>query len=164
MDSLYAFPGLILAIAITAVLGPSILNIIIAISVLYIPTYYRIVRGQTLTVKEEVYVEAARSIGAKRGEILWRYIFPNVIPSVAIIFSVNVADAILTGAGLSFLGLGLPPTVADWGIDLARGQRFIQTAPWMITFPGLAIMLVVLSFTLMGEGLSEIFNPKLRDR
>ena len=164
MDSLYAFPGLILAIAIAAVLGPSILNIIIAISVLYIPTYYRIVRGQTMTVKEEVYVEAAKSIGSTRNEILWRYIFPNVIPSVAIIFSVNVADAILTGAGLSFLGLGLPPTIADWGIDLSRGQRFIQTAPWMITFPGLAIMLVVLSFTLMGEGITEIYNPKLRDR
>jgi peptide/nickel transport system permease protein len=164
MDSLYAFPGLILAIAITAVLGPSMLNIIIAIAVLYIPTYYRIVRGQTLTVKEEVYIEAARSIGARRWDILWRYIFPNVIPSVAIIFSVNVADAILTGAGLSFLGLGLPPTMADWGIDLARGQRFIQSAWWMITFPGLAILLVVLSFTLMGEGLTEIFNPKLRDR
>ena len=164
MDSLYAFPGLILAIAITAVLGPSILNIIVAISVLYIPTYYRIVRGQTLSVKEAVYVEAARSIGSKRSEILRRYVFPNVIPSVAIIFSVNVADAILTGAGLSFLGLGLPPTIADWGIDLARGQRFIQNAWWMITFPGLAILLVVLSFTLMGEGLTEIFNPKLRER
>jgi peptide/nickel transport system permease protein len=164
MDSLYAFPGLILAIAITAVLGPSILNVIVAIAVLYIPTYYRIVRGQTLSVKEEVYVEAARSIGARSREILQRYIFPNVIPSVAIIFSVNVADAILTGAGLSFLGLGLPPTIADWGIDLARGQRFIQNAWWMITFPGLTILLVVLAFTLMGEGLTEIFNPKLRER
>ncbi|MGA2490863.1 MAG: ABC transporter permease [Anaerolineales bacterium] len=164
MDSLYAFPGLILAIAITAVLGPSMLNIIIAISVLYIPTYYRIVRGQTLSVKEEVYIEAAKSLGTRSLEILRRYIFPNVIPSVAIIFSVNVADAILTGAGLSFLGLGLPPTIADWGIDVARGQRFIQTAWWMITFPGLAIMLVVLAFTLMGEGLMEISNPKLRDR
>jgi peptide/nickel transport system permease protein len=164
MDSLYAFPGLILAIAITAVLGPSVLNVIVAIAVLYIPTYYRIVRGQTFTVKEEIYVEAARSIGARNLEILRRYIFPNVIPSVAIIFSVNVADAILTGAGLSFLGLGLPPTIADWGIDLARGQRFIQTAWWLITFPGFTIMLVVLAFTLMGEGLMEIFNPKLRDR
>jgi peptide/nickel transport system permease protein len=164
MDSLYAFPGLILAIAITAVLGPSIFNVIVAISVLYIPTYYRIVRGQTLSVKEEVYVEAAKSIGARSLEILRSYIFPNVIPSVAIIFSVNVADAILTGAGLSFLGLGLPPTIADWGIDVARGQRFIQTAWWMITFPGLAILLVVLAFSMMGEGLTEIFNPKLRDR
>jgi peptide/nickel transport system permease protein len=164
MDSLYAFPGLILAIAITAVLGPSVLNVIVAIAVLYIPTYYRIVRGQTFSVKEEIYVEAARSIGARSLEILRRYIFPNVIPSVAIIFSVNVADAILTGAGLSFLGLGLPPTIADWGIDLARGQRFIQTAWWLITFPGFTIMLVVLAFTLMGEGLMEIFNPKLRER
>jgi peptide/nickel transport system permease protein len=164
MDSMYAFPGLILAIAITAVLGPSVLNVIVAIAVLYIPTYYRIVRGQTLSVKEEVYIEAAKSIGARSLEILRYYIFPNVIPSVAIIFSVNVADAILTGAGLSFLGLGLPPTIADWGIDLARGQRFIQTAWWLITFPGLAIMLVVLAFSMMGESLTEIFNPKLRER
>lgn len=163
MDSMYAFPGLILAIAITAVLGPSILNVIVAISVLYVPTYYRIVRGQTLSVKEEVYVEAARSIGARAGSVLRRYIFPNVVPSVSIIFSVNVADAILTGAGLSFLGLGLPPSTADWGIDVARGQEFIQSAWWMITFPGLAIMLVVLAFTMLGEGLTEILNPKLRD-
>lgn len=164
MDSLYAFPGLILAIAITAVLGPSIFNVIVAIAVLYVPTYYRIVRGQTLSVKEEVYVEAAKSIGARSVEILQKYIFPNVIPSVAIIFSVNVADAILTGAGLSFLGLGLPPTIADWGIDVARGQRFIQTGWWMITYPGLAIIAVVLAFSMMGEGLTEIFNPRLRER
>jgi len=164
MDSLYAFPGLILAIAITAVLGPSIFNVIVAIAVLYIPTYFRIVRGQTLSVKESLYVEAARSLGAKARVILSRYVYPNVIPSVAIIFSVNVADAILTGAGLSFLGLGLPPTTPDWGIDLARGQETIQTAWWLITFPGVAVMLVVLAFTMMGEGLMEIFNPKLRER
>ncbi|MDF1596452.1 MAG: ABC transporter permease [Acidimicrobiia bacterium] len=164
MDSIYAFPGLILAIAITAVLGPSIFNIIVAIAVLYIPTYYRIVRGQTLQSKEELYVEAARSLGAKSKVILTRYIFPNVIPSVAVIFSVNVADAILTGAGLSFLGLGLPPSTPDWGIDLARGQEFIRSAWWLITFPGLAVMLIVLAFTMMGEGLVEIFNPKLRER
>ncbi len=164
MDSLYAFPGLILAIAITAVLGPSIFNVIVAIAVVYVPTYYRIVRGQTLSVKEELYVEAARSLGARSREILRRYIYPNVIPSVAIIFSVNVADAILTGAGLSFLGLGLPPDTPDWGIDLARGQENIQNAWWLITFPGLAVMSVVLAFTMMGEGLMEIFNPKLRDR
>jgi peptide/nickel transport system permease protein len=164
MDSLYAFPGLILAIAITAVLGPSIFNVIVAIAVLYIPTYYRIVRGQTLSAKEELYVEAAKSLGAKARVILRRYIYPNVIPSVAIIFSVNVADAILTGAALSFLGLGLPPTTPDWGIDLARGQETIQRAWWLITFPGFAVMLVVLAFTMMGEGLMEIFNPKLRER
>ncbi len=164
MDSLYAFPGLILAIAITAVLGPSIFNVIVAIAVVYVPTYYRIVRGQALSVKEELYVEAARSLGATNRDILRRYVYPNVIPSVAIIFSVNVADAILTGAGLSFLGLGLPPDTPDWGIDLARGQENIQNAWWLITFPGLAVMSVVLAFTMMGEGLMEIFNPKLRDR
>jgi peptide/nickel transport system permease protein len=162
MDSLYAFPGLILAIAIAAVLGPSIVNVIVAIAVLYIPTYYRIVRGQTLSTKEGLHVEAARSIGATKTSILRRYIFPLVIPSVAIIFSVNIADAILTGAALSFLGLGLPPTTPDWGIDLARGQEFIQRAWWLITFPGIAVMLVVLAFTMLGEGLMEIFNPKLR--
>ena len=162
MDSLYAFPGLILAIAIAAVLGPSIFNIIVAIGVLYIPTYYRIVRGQTLSTKEGLHVEAAKSIGATKTSILRRYIFPLVIPSVAIIFSVNIADAILTGAALSFLGLGLPPTTPDWGIDLARGQEFIQRAWWLITFPGIAVMLVVLAFTMLGEGLTEIFNPKLR--
>ncbi len=164
MDSLYAFPGLILAIAITAVLGPSVFNVIVAIAVLYVPTYYRIVRGQTQAAKEDLYVEAARSIGAKSSAVLRRYIYPNVIPSVAIIFSVNIADAILTGAGLSFLGLGLPPSTADWGIDIARGQQFIGTAWWLTTFPGMAIMLIVLSFTMMGEGLMEIFNPKLRER
>jgi peptide/nickel transport system permease protein len=162
MDSLYAFPGLILAIAIAAVLGPSIVNVIVAIAVLYIPTYYRIVRGQTLSTKEGLHVEAARSIGATKTSIMRRYIFPLVIPSVAIIFSVNIADAILTGAALSFLGLGLPPTTPDWGIDLARGQEFIQRAWWLITFPGIAVMLVVLAFTMLGEGLMEIFNPKLR--
>jgi peptide/nickel transport system permease protein len=164
MDSLYAFPGLILAIAIAAVLGPSILNVIVAIAVLYVPTYFRIVRGQTLAAKEDLYVEAARSIGATTPSIIGRYISPNIVPSVAIIFSVNVADGILTGAGLSFLGLGLPPDIPDWGIDLARGQESIQSAWWLITFPGLAVMLVVLSFTMMGEGLVEIFNPKLRER
>jgi peptide/nickel transport system permease protein len=162
MDSLYAFPGLILAIAIAAVLGPSIINTIVAIAVLYIPTYYRIVRGQTLSTKEGLHVEAARSLGATKVSIMRRYIFPLVIPSVAIIFSVNIADAILTGAALSFLGLGLPPTTPDWGIDLARGQEFIQRAWWLITFPGIAVMLVVLAFTMLGEGLMEIFNPKLR--
>ena len=164
MDSMYAFPGLILAIAITAVLGPSVLNVVVAISVLYIPTYYRIVCGQTMSVKEELYVEAARSIGARVGQVVRKYVFPNVIPSVAIIFSVNVADAILTGAALSFLGLGLPPSIPDWGADLNQGREAIQNAWWLSTFPGLAIMIVVLTFTMLGEGLMEIFNPKLRER
>lgn len=163
MDSLYSFPGLILAIAITAVLGPGLFNVIIAIAVLYIPTYYRIVRGQTMAVKEELYVEAAFSLGVPTPTLMLRYIFPNVIPSVFVIFSVNVADAILTEAGLSFLGLGLPPDTPDWGIDLAAGQDLLRTAWWLVTFPGLMIVVVVLGFSMLGESLSEILNPRLRE-
>lgn len=164
MDSMYSFPGLILAIAIAAVLGAGIGNIIVAIAVLYVPTYFRIVRGQTLAVKQELYVEAARSLGAKAGTILWKYIFPNVIPSVVIIFSVNVADAILTEAGLSFLGLGLPPDTPDWGIDLARGQDYLRRAWWLITAPGVMVSLVTLAFSMFGESLAEILNPRLAEK
>ncbi len=164
MDSLYSFPGLILAIAIAAVLGAGIGNIIVSIAVLYIPTYYRIVRGQTLGIKKELYVEAARSIGTPWLKILSKYIFPNVIPSIVIIFSINVGDAILTEAGLSFLGFGLPPNTPDWGIDLARGQDYVRRAWWLITYPGLMVTLVTLSFSMLGESLSEILNPKLSDR
>jgi peptide/nickel transport system permease protein len=163
MDSMYTFPGLILAIAIAAVLGAGIGNIIVAIAILYIPTYFRIVRGQTLMVKQELYVEAARSLGAKPFTILWKYIFPNVFPSVVIIFSVNVADAILTEAGLSFLGLGLPPNIPDWGIDIARGKNYLRGAWWLITCPGLMVTLVTLSFSMLGESLSEILNPRLAE-
>lgn len=163
MDALYSFPGLILAIAIAAVLGPGIGNIIISISVLYIPTYFRIVRGQVLSIREELYIEAARSLGAKPHTILFKYIFPNVIPSIVIIFSVNVADAILTEAGLSFLGLGLPPDTPDWGIDLARGQDYLRRAWWLITFPGVMVTTVTLAFSMLGESLSEIMNPRLAE-
>jgi peptide/nickel transport system permease protein len=161
MDSLYSFPGLILAIAIAAVLSPGIGNIILAIAVIYIPTYFRIVRGQTMSIKEELYVEAARGLGASRTSILALYIFPNVLSSVVVIFSVNVADAILTGAGLSFIGLGLPETIPDWGVDLARGQEHLRSAWWLVTFPGLAIAMLTLAFSLMGESISEILNPRL---
>ena len=164
MDSLYSFPGLILAISIAAVLGPGIGNIIVSIAVLYVPTYFRIVRGQTLQVKEELYVEAARSLGTSWFTILRKYIFPNVIPSVVIIFSVNVGDAILTEAGLSFLGFGLPPDTPDWGIDLARGQDYLRRAWWLITYPGLMVTMVTLSFSMLGESLSEILNPRLAER
>ena len=164
MDSLYAFPGLLLAIAMATMLGPGLLNVAVAISVIYIPTFFRVVRGQVLSVKEELYVEAAYSLGAKSWEILTRYIFPNVIASVVVVFSLNVADAILTEAGLSFIGLGLPPDVPDWGYDLSKGHQFIVAGRWwMITFPGILISLVAVGFSLLGEGLSEILNPRLSD-
>ena len=162
MDSIYSFPGLLLAIALAAMLGPGLLNVAIAISVIYIPTFFRVVRGQVLSIKEELYVEAARSLGAKQVTILARYIFPNVIPSVVVVFSLNIADAILTAAGLSFIGLGLPPDIPDWGSDLSRGHAFLVAGHWwMITFPGIMITLVAAGFSLLGEGLSEILNPRL---
>ena len=124
---------------------------------------FRIVRGQTLTVKNELYVKAAHSLGARPLNILAKYIFPNVLPSVVIIFSVNVADAILTEAGLSFIGLGLPPDTPDWGIDLARGQDYLRRAWWLITFPGAMVSMVTLAFSMLGESLSEILNPRLSE-
>ena len=174
MDSVYSFPGLILAIAMTAMLGPGVLNMAVAISVVYVPTYFRVVRGQTLSVKEDLYVEAARSLVvanlrlvvkiAPGRTILWRYIFPNVIPSIVVVFSMNIADAILTEAGLSFLGLGIDPSTPDWGYDLSKGRAFLPSGYWwIITFPGMMIALVTLGFALLGEGLNEILNPRLAE-
>ncbi|MCP4687540.1 MAG: ABC transporter permease, partial [Desulfobacterales bacterium] len=118
MDSVYSFPGLILAIAFAAMLGPGIISITLAVAVIYIPTYFRLVRGQTLTIKEELYVEAARAIGTPGHVILRKYIFPNVIATTAVVFTMNVGDAIMIEAALTYLGLGLPPSVVDWGMDL----------------------------------------------
>ena len=165
MDSVYSFPGLILAIAFAAMLGPGVVNITLAVAVIYIPTYFRLVRGQTLTIKEEVYVEAARAIGARRWTIIGRYIFPNVIATVVVVFSLNIADAIMTEAALSYIGLGLPAGIPDWGMDLAMGKKFLPSGTWwMITFPGLMIMILALGFTMLGEGLAEILNPRLLEK
>jgi peptide/nickel transport system permease protein len=165
MDSVYSFPGLILAIAFAAMLGPGVINITLAVAVVYIPTYFRLVRGQTLSIKEEVYVEAARAIGARRGTILGRYVFPNVIATVVVVLSLNIADAIMTEAALSYIGLGLPAGIPDWGMDLSMGKKFLPSGIWwMITFPGLMIMLLALGFTMLGEGLAEILNPRLLER
>jgi len=165
MDSVYSFPGLILAIAFAAMLGPGVVNITLAVAVVYIPTYFRLVRGQTLSIKEEVYVEAARAIGARRSTILGKYVFPNVIATVVVVFSLNIADAIMTEAALSYIGLGLPAGIPDWGMDLSQGKKFLPSGVWwMITFPGLMIMLLALGFTMLGEGLAEILNPRLLER
>jgi peptide/nickel transport system permease protein len=162
LDSIYSFPGLLLAVALAAMLGPSLINVTIAISVVYVPTFFRIVRGQVLSIKENTYIEAARSIGARPHTILFSYIFPNVMPSVVVLFSLNIADAILTSAGLTFIGLGLPPDIPDWGYDLNKGHQYVVAGHWwMITFPGIMITLVAAGFSLLGEGLSEILNPRL---
>jgi peptide/nickel transport system permease protein len=164
MDSIYSFPGLILAIALAALLGAGVMNMSIAIAVVYVPIFFRLVRGQVLSIKEELYVEAARSLGATGRTILWRYIFPNVIPSIVVVFSLNIADAIITEAGLAFIGLGVDPSRPDWGYDIYRGRsELVGGRWWLVTFPGLAIALVALGFSLFGEGLSEILNPRLTE-
>jgi peptide/nickel transport system permease protein len=172
MDAIYSFPSLILAIAIVAMLGPGILNMILAIFLVYIPTYFRVVRGQVLQMREEEFVAAAHSLGASHLRILVRHIAPNTITSVLAIIPFNIADAILTEAGLSYLGLGLSPTLdpndlaaADWGVDINKGQKFLQGGHWwLITFPGLMIMVVSLGFGLIGEGLNDLLNPRRRRR
>jgi peptide/nickel transport system permease protein len=165
MDSVYSFPGLILAIAFAAMLGPGVINITLAVAVIYIPTYFRLVRGQTLAIKEELYVEAARAIGASGPTILWQYIFPNVIATTVVVFTLNVADAIMIEAALTYLGLGLPPSIVDWGMDLSMGKRFLPSGQWwLITFPGAMISILALGFTMLGEGLAEILNPRLLER
>lgn len=165
MDSVYSFPGLILAIAFAAMLGPGITSITIAVSVVYIPTYFRLVRGQTLTIKEELYVEAAQSIGARWYTILGKYIFPNVIATTVVVFTMSVGDAIMIEAALTYLGLGLPPDMVDWGMDLAMGKKYLPSGQWwLITFPGLMISILAIGFTMLGEGLAEILNPRLLER
>lgn len=165
MDAIYSFPGLILAIAIAAFLGPGIMNIAISIAVVYIPTYFRVIRNQVSSVKNELYVDGARAIGASNLSILSRYILPNVLPSVVVVLSMNLADAIMTEAGLSFLGLGIAPPTPDWGFDLSNGQRFILSgAWWALTFPGVAIITVTLGFSMFSEGLNEMLNPTIRER
>lgn len=165
MDAVYVFPGLILAIALAAMFGPGVINITFSVAIIYIPTYFRLVRGQTLAVKQELYVEAARAIGAGHLTILAKYIFPNVIATTVVVFTLNVADAIMIEAALTYLGLGLPPTVVDWGMDLAMGKKFLPSGMWwLVTFPGVMISLLALGFTMLGEGLAEILNPRLLER
>ncbi len=161
MDSIYAFPGLILAIAVAAMLGPGIYNTSISLAVVYIPTYFRMVRGQVLSLREQLFVEAARALGATDWRILRKYIFPNVFFIIAVVFSLNVADAILTEAGLSFLGLSVPAPTPDWGFDLKNGQRYFLSGKWWpVVFPGTMIILLALGFGLLGEGLNRMLGQK----
>lgn len=157
MDSIYAFPGLILAIAVASVLGPGIYNAAFAISVVYIPTYFRMVRGHVLGLKETLFVEAAKSLGATNTRIMFRHILGNTLYIVTVIFSLNVSDAVLTEAGLSFLGLSVSSPTPDWGFDLRNGQRYFLSGYWWpVAIPGFAIILLALGFGLLGEGLNTI--------
>jgi peptide/nickel transport system permease protein len=170
MDALFAFPYLLLAIVIAFLLsdkiGQGILTAAIAITIVYIPQYFRVVRNHVISVREEPYVEAARALGAKRRTIVGRYVFFNVIQNVPVIATLNAADAILTLAALGFLGYGIQPTqAAEWGYDVQRAIADAANGIWWTgLFPGLAIVLLVTGFTLVGEGLNDILNPLIRYR
>ncbi|TMA03379.1 MAG: ABC transporter permease [Methanobacteriota archaeon] len=164
MDSIYAFPGLLLAIAIAAVIGRGILNVSFAIAVVYIPTYFRVIRNHVASVKEEPFVEAAIALGLPRRRVIGRYILPNVAQSIPVIFSVNAADAVLTEAGLAVLGLGLPPGIPDWGFDISLNWQRFDASWWATFFPGLFILILTTALTFVGEGLNDILNPLLRRR
>ncbi len=170
MDALFAFPYLLLAIVaaflLTDTIDSGIVVTAIAITVVYVPQYFRVVRASTLSAREATYIEAARAMGAKPRTIIGKYLFGNVIQSVPVIATLNAADAILTLAGLGFLGLGIQPSeAAEWGYDL---QRAIADAGagiwWTALFPGLGIVLAVTALTLVGEGLNDVLNPTLRRR
>jgi len=163
MDALYSFPALILAIAIVAVLGPGITNMVAAIAFVYIPAYYRVARAEVLVTREREFVEAARALGSSPTRVLLRHVAPNTLTAVMTVPPFNIADAILTEAALAFLGLGLPPPTPDWGVDIQNGERFLQAGYWwLITFPGVMILVVSLGFGMMGEALSDMLNPRRR--
>jgi peptide/nickel transport system permease protein len=170
MDALFAFPYLLLAIVIAFLLsdkfGQGVLTAAVAISVVYVPQYFRVVRNHVISVREESYVEAARALGAKPRTVIRRYVLQNVIQSVPVIATLNAADAILTLAALGFLGYGIQPTdAAEWGYDLQRAIADAGAGIWWTgLFPGLAIVALVTGLTLLGEGLNDVLNPVLRRR
>ena len=163
MDSLYSFPGLLFAGLIAVLLGKGVVNIGLAVTVIYIPLYFRVTRSQVLSAREELYVEAARAAGAPPLRIVFRYIAMNVIVAIPVIFSLSAADAILTAAGLSYLGLGVEAPTPDWGLDLAAGAGRIGTGIWWSSFfPGFVIVLLTIGLSFLGEGLNDIVNPLLK--
>jgi peptide/nickel transport system permease protein len=162
MDGLMAFPAIVLAIALMASLGPSVLNVVIAIGVVYSPRVARVVRGSVLVIRETAYVEAARALGAADLALIRRHVLPNCVSPVIVQGSFVFAAAVLTEAALSFLGVGAPPYVPSWGNILAEGRLYIQQAPWLVLFPGAAIMLTILGLNLFGDGLRDLLDPKIR--
>ena len=161
MDVLLAFPAILLAVVIMALLGPSTTNVMIAIGIAYIPVFARVVRGTVLTVKPNEYVQAARAAGASEVRMLVHHIVPGTVGPIIVQVSLALAYAILAEAALSFLGLGTQPPTPTWGSMLSFGRQFIREAPWFTLFPGIAIFLTVLSLNLLGDGLSDALDPRL---
>lgn len=164
VDVLLAFPYLLLAMIVVAILGPSLTNAMVAIGVVYTPQFARVVRAAVLQLKEEEFVDAARALGAGRRRILTRHVLPNILSPIIVMATLTVGFMIVETAGLSFLGLGASPPTPEWGSMLATGRSFMLTAPWIATFPGLAILGTVIGFNLIGDGLRDLLDPRLRGR
>jgi peptide/nickel transport system permease protein len=162
VDIQLAFPGLLLAIAIIAAIGPGLENVIIAVGVFSVPTFTRVVRGSVLSIKQQDFVTAARTVGATSARIMRLHLFPNILAPALVLLTMRVATAILTAASLSFLGLGAQPPTPEWGAMLSDGRDYLVLAPHVATFPGLAILLAVLGFNLLGDGLRDALDPRLR--
>nr|WP_274310463.1 ABC transporter permease subunit [Solibacillus daqui] len=162
-DVLFSFPDLLLAIAIVAILGPGINNVIIAVMIFSIPSFARLVRGATLNAKENVYVEAARSMGASRTRIIFKHIFPETISELIIFVTMRVGTAILAASSLSFLGLGASPETPEWGVMLSSGRDYLGTNTHLVLMPGIAIFITVLAFNLIGDGLRDVLDPKTKN-
>ena len=163
MDVLLAIPSMLLATAIVAALGTSLVNVLIAIGISYIPTFARTVRASVLTVKDQDYIEAARSIGCNDGEIIFKYIIPNAMAAIIVQATLGLAGAILSIAGLSFLGLGIQPPTPEWGAMLSNARVYMRDAWHVTVIPGLGIMLTILSLNLMGDGLRDALDPRLKN-
>jgi peptide/nickel transport system permease protein len=162
IDIMLAFPGILLALAIVAVLGPSLTSLMIAVGVSAIPTYARLTRGSVLGSQSNLYVDAARVIGASDASILARHILPNVVAPIIVVGTLGVGSAILVAATLSFLGLGSQPPTPEWGRMLSEGRQYLREQWWIATWPGLAIMVTVLALNLLGDGLRDALDPRLR--
>jgi len=161
-DIFLSFPSLLLAIAIVAALGPSYINTVFAITIVWWPWYTRIVRAQTLSIKERSYIEAAKGIGVKNFTIISRHVLPNITTPVLVQATIDIGAAILTGAVLSFLGMGVQPPTADWGKMVDVGRAYMLVAPWYATFPGLSLFLVALAMNLLGDGIRDVLDPRTR--
>jgi peptide/nickel transport system permease protein len=159
-----AFPGLLLALAIVAIIGPGLGNAMIAVGISLVPSYARMVRASVLTLKHNAYIEAARVIGCRDARLIAVHILPNVAVPILVLTTVGIAWAILIGSSLSFLGLGAQPPFAEWGRDLSEGRNYMAVAWWVSTFPGLAILFTIISVNLLGDGLRDTLDPRLRQQ
>jgi len=162
LDVQLAFPGLLLAICIIAVIGPGLENVIVAVGVFSVPMFARVTRGQVLSLKQQDFILAARMMGAQDNRIMLRHLLPNAVAPILVLCTLRIATAILTAASLSFLGLGAQPPTPEWGAMLSDGRQYLVIAPHVATTPGLAILITVLSFNLLGDGLRDALDPRLR--